>query len=79
MKWFKSYLADRSNYDIFNGVKFENTDVECVALQCLILGPLFFIISVNAIYKVSYMYIMFAIKSAHDTCCIVINGTDLIN
>ena len=74
LKWFKSYLTDRSQYVIYDGVRSEIKVVECGVPQGSILGPLLFIISMNDICNMSDL--MFAIMYADDTC-FLINGTDM--
>ena len=74
LKWFESYLSDRSQYVIYDGVESEIRPVECGVPQGSILGPLLFIISMNDICNVSDL--MFAIMYADDTCFLM-NGTDL--
>ena len=74
LKWFESFLTDRSQYVIYDGVKSETRPVECGVPQGSFLGPLFFIISMNDICNVSDL--MFAIMYADDTC-FLINCTDL--
>ena len=75
LKWFKSYLADRSQYVIGDGVKSETKSVECGDPQGSILGPLFFIILMNDICNVSDL--MFAIMYADDTCFLM-DSTDVL-
>ena len=74
LKWFESYLTDRSQYVIYDGVESEIRPVECGVPQGSILGPLLFIISMNDICNVSDL--MFAIMYADDTCFLMY-GTDL--
>ena len=74
LKWFESYLTDRSQYVIYDGVRSEIKVVECGVPQGSILGPLLFIISMNDICNISDL--MFAIMYADDTC-FLINGTDM--
>ena len=74
MKWFESYLTDKSQYVIYEGVKSKTSVVQCGAPQELILVPLLFIISMNDNCNVSDL--LFAIMYADDTC-FLINGTDL--
>ena len=64
--WFESYLTDRSQYVIYDGVRSEIKVVECGVPQGSILGPLLFIISMNDICNKSDL--MFAIMYADDTC-----------
>ena len=59
LKWFESYLTDRSQYVIYDGVESEIRPVECGVPQGSILGPLLFMISMNDICNVSDF--MFAI------------------
>ena len=59
LKWFESYLTDRSQYVIYDGVKSETRSIECGVPQGSILGPLHFIISMNDICNISDL--MFAI------------------
>ena len=66
LKWSESYLTDRSQYVIYDGVRSETKVVECGVPQCSILGPLLFIISMNDICNISDL--MFAIMYADDTC-----------
>ena len=65
LEWFKSYLTDRSQYVIYDGVRSETKFVECGVPLGSILGPLHFIFSMNDICSIS------------DTC-FLINGTDMI-
>ena len=74
LKWFESYLTDRSQYVISNGVRSETKVVECGVPHGSILGPLLFIISMNDICNLSDL--MFAILYADNTC-FLINGTDM--
>ena len=74
LKWFESYLTDRSQYVIYDGVRSETKVVECGVPQGSILGPLLFIISINDICYISDL--RFAIMYADDTC-FLINGTDM--
>ena len=73
-KWFESYLTDRSQYVIYDGVESEIRPVKCGVSQGSILDPLLFIISMNDICNVSDL--MFAIMYADDTCFLM-NGIDL--
>ena len=62
LKWFQSYLTDRSQYVTYDGVRSETKVVECGVPQGSILGPLLFIISMNDICNISDL--MFAIMYA---------------
>ena len=66
LKWFESYLFDRPQYVIYDGVKSETRSIECGVPQGSILGLFLFIISMNDICNVSDL--MFAIMYANDTC-----------
>ena len=74
LKWFESYLTDRSQYVIYDGVRSEIKVVDCGVPQGSILGLLLFIISMNDICNISDL--MFAIMYADDTC-FLINGTGM--
>ena len=62
LKWFESYMTDRSQYVIYDGVRSETKVVECGVPQGSILGPLLFIICMNDICNISDL--MFAIMYA---------------
>ena len=74
LKWFESYLTDKSQYVIYDGVRSETKVVECGIPQGSILGPFLFITSMNDICNISAL--MFAIMYADDTCFLV-NGTEM--
>ena len=74
LKWFESYMTDRSRYVIYDGVRSETKVVECGVPQGSILDPLLFIICMNDICNISDL--MFAIMYADDTC-FLINSTDV--
>ena len=42
LKWFKSYLSDRSQYVIINGTKSNYVNLECGVPQGSVLGPILF-------------------------------------
>ena len=44
IKWFRSYLTDRTQYVNFNGEESAEHTLKCGVPQGSILGPLFFII-----------------------------------
>ena len=74
IKWFKSYLTDRTQYVNFNGEQSAEHTLKCGVPQGSILGPLFFIIFVNDMFNVSN--VLFNVLYADDTC-IYISGSDI--
>ena len=55
LKWFESYLTDRSQYVAYNGVESKVLYIICGVPQGAILGPLLFIIYMNDICNVSHL------------------------
>ena len=74
IKWFKSYLTDRTQYVNFNGEQLAEHTLKCGVPQGSILGPLFFIIFVNDMFNVSN--VLFNVLYADDTC-IYISDSDI--
>ena len=76
IKWFPSYLTDRTQYVNFNGEESAEHTLNCGVPQGSILGPLFFIIFVNDMFNVSN--VLFNVLYADDTCIyIYISGSDI--
>ena len=74
LKWFESYLTDRSQYVVYDGIKSDIYNVTCGVPQGSILGPLLFILNMNDICNVSEL--LFTILYADDTC-VLLSGKDL--
>ena len=65
LKWFESYLADRSQYVTYDGIKSNTSFLNCGVPQGSILGPLLFIIFINDIFNVSEL--IFTVLYADDS------------
>ena len=74
LKWFESYLTDRSQFVSYDGIQSETNSVICGVPQGSILGPLLFIIYMNDLFSVSEF--LFTILYADDTC-VLMNGKHL--
>ena len=66
LKWFQSYLTDRSQYVTYDGIESKVLPIKNGVPQGSILGPLLFIIYMNDIFNVSNF--IFTILYADDTC-----------
>ena len=53
IQWFKSYLHNRSQYLVYNGLQSAKLGIKCGVPQGSILGPILFLIYVNDITNVS--------------------------
>ena len=71
LKWFESYLTDRSQYVAYCGVESKVLPIICEVPQGSILGPLLFIIYLNDICNVSHL---FTILYADDTSVVANNN-----
>ena len=76
LKWFESYLADRSQYVTYDGINSDTSFLKCGVPQGSILGPLLFMIFTNDIFNVSEL--LFTVLYADDTC-VLLGGKDLEN
>ena len=76
LKWFESYLTDRSQYVTCDGINSDISFLKCGVPQESILGPLLFIIFTNDIFYVSEL--LFTVLYADDTC-VLLGGKDLEN
>ena len=76
LKWFESYLTDRSQYVTYDGIKSDTSVLKCGVPQGSIQGPLLFIMFTNDIFNVSEL--LFTVLYADDTC-VLVGGKDLEN
>ena len=76
LKWFESYLTNRSQYVLFNGEKSDIRDITYGVPQGSILGPLLFILYINDFSGVSDK--LFCVLFADDTN-IFLSGKDIHN
>ena len=76
LKWFESYLADRSKYVAYDGSNSDTSFIECGVSHGSIFGLLLFIIFTNDIFDVSEL--LFTLLYADNTC-VLLGGIDLDN
>ena len=76
LKLLKSYLTDRTQYVIYDGMQSTTLPISCGVPQGSILGPLLFIITMNDIGNVSEF--LYTILYADDTC-VLLNGKDYLS
>ena len=68
LKWFHSYLLNRSQYVIYDDMPSETHHVKCGVPQGSIMGHLLFIIYINNICNVPKF--LYTILYADDTCVV---------
>ena len=76
LKWFESYLTDRSQYVTYDGIKSNTSFLNCGVPQGSMLGSLLFIIFINDIFNVSEL--LFTVLYADDAC-FLLGGENLKN
>ena len=59
LKWFESYLTDRSQYVTYDCIKSNTSFLNCRVPQGSILGPLLFIIFINFILTSLNYYLLY--------------------
>ena len=74
LKWFESYLSDRSQYVTYDGIHSDTSFLKCGVPPGSILGPLLVIIF-TTIYVSE---LLFTVLYANDTC-VLLGGKDLEN
>ena len=76
LKWFQSYLTDRSQFVTYDGMESKVLHIKYGVLQGSILGPLLSMIYMNDLFNVSNF--LFTILYADNTC-VVLGGKSLEN
>lgn len=74
LDWFKSYLKNREQFVVYNGVSSNKSKISCGVPQGSILGPLLFLIYVNDLADVSEE--LFSLLFADDSN-IFLSGTNI--
>ena len=52
LEWYSSYLSERSQRILFDGVKSDSFDVRCGVPQGSCLGPLLFIMYISELFEI---------------------------
>ena len=72
--FFRSYLTNRRQYTLVNGVKSDFEYVKCCVPQGSVLGPLFFLLYINNIYRAIGCN---AVRLFADDASLIIGNRDL--
>ena len=77
LKWFESYLTNRSQFIMYDNIQSETRSIKCGIPQGSILGPLLFIIYMNDICNVSELLYTIIQSSRYDDTSVIMSGNDL--